>query len=160
MTDDFEVPAALAAEVEPWLRECGSCDAALPMSCTCPPGDYRNILLKVWRAYEATAAEVKVLTETATKVAYELGRKDALTEIADEMAVEQEYLSYVTFQTDRDTALLLMAAKTPSQAAGAVSDASSGVGGHQEVSEAARSPQEPCGHPDCLCHRHEDQEDA
>jgi len=48
-------PAAhdqLAAEVEPWLRECGSCDAGLPMSCTCPPGDYRSILLKVWRAYE------------------------------------------------------------------------------------------------------------
>jgi hypothetical protein len=44
---------ALAAEVEPWLRECGSCDAGLPMACTCPKGDYRNILLKVWRAYEA-----------------------------------------------------------------------------------------------------------
>jgi hypothetical protein len=43
----------LAAEVEPWLRECGSCDAALPMACTCPPGDYRSVLLKVWRAYEA-----------------------------------------------------------------------------------------------------------
>ena len=43
---------ALAAEVEPWLQQCGSCDAALPMSCTCPKGDYRNILLKVWQAYE------------------------------------------------------------------------------------------------------------
>lgn len=62
-----------------------------------------------------TAAEVKVLTETASKVSYALGRKDALTEIANEMAVEQEYLSYVTFQTDRETALLLMAAKTSSQ---------------------------------------------
>lgn len=44
---------ALAAEVEPWLNLCGSCDAALPMNCTCPEGDYRNILLKVWQAYEA-----------------------------------------------------------------------------------------------------------
>jgi hypothetical protein len=46
--------AQLASEVMPWLEVCGSCDAALPMACTCPPGDYRNILLKVWRAYEAT----------------------------------------------------------------------------------------------------------
>jgi hypothetical protein len=43
----------LAAEVEPWLRECGACDAGLPMGCTCPPGDYRVILLKLWQAYEA-----------------------------------------------------------------------------------------------------------
>lgn len=53
MPADMDAPDQLAAEVEPWLRECGACDAALPMSCTCPPGDYRSILLKVWRAYEA-----------------------------------------------------------------------------------------------------------
>ena len=47
-------PEALAAEVEPWLQQCGSCDAALPMNCTCPPGDYRNVLLKVWQAYQAS----------------------------------------------------------------------------------------------------------
>lgn len=41
----------LAAEVELWLRECGSCDAALPMGCTCPDGDYRVVLAKVWDAY-------------------------------------------------------------------------------------------------------------
>lgn len=41
----------LTAEVEPWLQQCGSCDAALPMACTCPPGDYRAVLLKVWQAY-------------------------------------------------------------------------------------------------------------
>jgi hypothetical protein len=58
---------------------------------------------------------------------------------------------YVTFQTDRDTALLLMAAKTSSQAAEATSDATSEVPGHPEVSEAVRSPQEPCGHPTCPC---------
>ena len=58
----------LAGEVEPWLRQCGSCDAALPMGCTCPPGDYRNILLKVWRAYEASreamAEEIAVALES------------------------------------------------------------------------------------------------
>ena len=42
------------AEIEPWLQQCGSCDAGLPMSCTCPAGDYRNILLKVWQAYKAS----------------------------------------------------------------------------------------------------------
>lgn len=45
----------LKAEVERWLEECGSCDAALPMACTCPPGDYRSILLKLWVAYESKA---------------------------------------------------------------------------------------------------------
>lgn len=24
-----------------WLNQCGACDAMLPMSCTCPEGDYR-----------------------------------------------------------------------------------------------------------------------
>ena len=55
----------LAAEVEPWLRECGSCDAALPMSCTCPPGDYRVVLLKVWQAYEASRVTVAKEIEQA-----------------------------------------------------------------------------------------------
>lgn len=47
----------LAAEVEPWLQECGSCDAALPMNCTCPKGDYRVVLLKVWQAYRRAIEE-------------------------------------------------------------------------------------------------------
>lgn len=47
------INVALEDEVKPWLEQCGSCDAGLPMSCTHPDGDYRSILLKVWRAYEA-----------------------------------------------------------------------------------------------------------
>ena len=60
-------PETLAAEVEPWLRECGSCDAALPMACTCPPGDYRVVLLKVWRAYEG--AERAIRRQVAEEIA-------------------------------------------------------------------------------------------
>lgn len=29
---------------EPFLTQCGSCDAGLPMSCTCPTGDYRPVM--------------------------------------------------------------------------------------------------------------------
>jgi hypothetical protein len=47
--------AALEAEVLPWLELCGSCDAGLLMGCTCPKGDFRNTMLKLWRAYEAKA---------------------------------------------------------------------------------------------------------
>ena len=59
-------PETLAAEVEPWLRECGSCDAGLPMGCTCPPGDYRVVLLKVWRAHQAS--RVLVAEEIAAEI--------------------------------------------------------------------------------------------
>jgi hypothetical protein len=110
-----------------------------------------------------TASEVKVLTETASKVAYALGRKDALTEVADEMGAEQDdpRIGFVTLQTDWYTWRMLLAAKTSSQAAGATSEATSWVPGHPEVSEAVRSPQEPCGHPTCPCadmHSHPDSE--
>lgn len=96
------------------------------------------------RGHTYTASEVKV--------AYELGRKDALEEVAREMGVDRwddEPRKYVTVQIDWDTYNLLQGAL------GAASDATSGVPGHPEVSEAVRSPQEPCGHPDCPCvHMH------
>lgn len=59
-------------------------------------------------------ARAKPLMEVANRLGYELGRKEALNEIADEMAVEQddERLSYVTLQTDRETWGILLAAKT------------------------------------------------
>lgn len=31
-------------EVAPWLELCGSCDAGLPQSCTCPAGDPRVVI--------------------------------------------------------------------------------------------------------------------
>lgn len=96
-----------------------------------------------------TAAEVKVLTETASRVAYALGRKDALTEIADEMAVDHvtSGRGYAVVQISRETYDEIMASRDPQ----ATSDATSGVPEHQEMSEAVRSPQEPCGHPTCPC---------
>jgi hypothetical protein len=52
---------ALAAEVLPWLQQCGPCDGGLPMACSHPDGDYRVILAKVWAAYEALEAALPAL---------------------------------------------------------------------------------------------------
>ena len=66
-----------------------------------------------------TAAEVKALTETASKVAYELGRKDA----GEEIAAEFEYLGVIlgSYVAERVRAM-------SSQPSGAVSDERSGGG--------------------------------
>jgi hypothetical protein len=34
----------LIERARPFLQQCGSCDAGLPMSCTCPTGDYRPVM--------------------------------------------------------------------------------------------------------------------
>lgn len=43
------VEAVLAA-AEPWLEQCGVHDAGLPMACTCPPGDFRPVMLALFAA--------------------------------------------------------------------------------------------------------------
>lgn len=35
------------AAFDAWLEMCGHCDGGLPMSCTCPGGDYRNPLFEL-----------------------------------------------------------------------------------------------------------------
>lgn len=93
-----------------------------------------------------TASEVKVLTETATRVAYALGRKDAGEEVAQHIETFFED-PHTEAEQCEDCSLLhqlaRIARKVSSQPAGATSDATSGVPGHPEVSEAVRSPQEP-----------------
>jgi hypothetical protein len=91
------------------------------------------------RGHTYTEAEVKVLTETATKVALELGRREALEEV-DALLIEAGARGRFARQLIQHTVSL------PS---GATSDATSGFVGHPEVSEAARSPQEPCGNLEC-----------
>jgi hypothetical protein len=114
-----------------------------------------------------TAAEVKVLTETASKVAYALGRKDAGEEIAaalercEDDARRAERTEGIagnrgTAKTWFDLAAGYMrsaelAQEIASRTSQAASDATSGVPGHQEVSEAVRSPQERCADPACWC---------
>lgn len=80
-----------------------------------------------------TAAEVKVLTETATRLGRELGKAEAWEQIADEISlgddwqVEDPRISYVDVQIDKDAYLRLEEIRTArSQPAGATSDASSG----------------------------------
>ena len=34
----------LLAQAEPWTKQCGPCDAGLPMGCSCPDGDPRVVV--------------------------------------------------------------------------------------------------------------------
>lgn len=43
----------------PFLNQCGSCDAGLLMSCTCPQEDYRPVMLELVREVE----QLRVLLE-------------------------------------------------------------------------------------------------
>lgn len=92
-----------------------------------------------YKAVLYTASEVKVLTETASEAGRRIGRKEALDEFRKEWPV-------AAAEVERSL-------RASSQAPQAASDATSGVPGHLEVSEAVRSPQEPCGHPTCPCHQ-------
>lgn len=89
-----------------------------------------------------TAAEVKVLTETATRLGRELGKAEAWEQIADEISlgedwqVEDPRISYVDVQIDKEGYLRLEEIRAArSQPSGAASDATSGVPRHSEVSE-------------------------
>lgn len=42
---------------EPWLQQCGWCDAGLTTSCTCPNGDPRGVISALVNALEHQAAE-------------------------------------------------------------------------------------------------------
>lgn len=42
MSDELDL-----SEAESWLRPCGSCDAGLPMACTCPEDDPRTVILRL-----------------------------------------------------------------------------------------------------------------
>src|SRR6266542_4072543 len=103
--------------------------------CTC-----RTIAISAWDPVQLgrdprcpihatyTAAEVKVLTETASKVAYELGRREAFSDaIAYQVRIDGDWASF--HPSDVRVAFIGPAAS------GASSDATSGVPGHQEVSE-------------------------
>jgi hypothetical protein len=53
MTEDVLVQAA------PFLELCGSCDAGLPMNCTCPSEDYRPVMLELVREIERLRARAE-----------------------------------------------------------------------------------------------------
>jgi hypothetical protein len=55
--------------------------------------------------------ETKALVETAAKLGRELGRREALKEIADGMGFESHFPDYVTVQLDLDTFGQLLAAR-------------------------------------------------
>jgi len=43
-------------EFSGWLDQCGSCDAGLPMNCTCPSGDPRSVILALVERLDAALA--------------------------------------------------------------------------------------------------------
>lgn len=44
-----------------WLNQCGSCDAGLPMSCSCPGDDPRSVILDLVRRVEFLESKVKLM---------------------------------------------------------------------------------------------------
>ena len=40
------------ARARPFLNQCGSCDIGLPVTCTCPPGNYKSVMLDLVREIE------------------------------------------------------------------------------------------------------------
>ena len=44
-------------EAKPFVQQCGPCDAGLPMSCTCPPGDYRHVMVRLMEEVQRLRAE-------------------------------------------------------------------------------------------------------
>jgi hypothetical protein len=152
---DFELPVMPLPPEPPPEDDFPCCSQPAPRCCKSGSSDL------------LTASEVKVLTETATKVALALGRREAAEDIARTASIDAT--------TDRKKRSHMQTAQAfANQAAGAwavwefardypyetlqdASDATSGVPGHPEVSEAVRSPQEPCEDPDCptpLMHTH------
>jgi hypothetical protein len=53
VTSSDALLAQLDATAESWLQVCGSCDAGLPMNCTCPRGDYRRVFAPLAAALKA-----------------------------------------------------------------------------------------------------------
>lgn len=121
------------------------------------------------------AAEQKRLIETATRLGYELGRKETLTEAAEMLdaaadanlkrAQDWKPTSSTTFKT-QDGAIGLATGyqraaervrDMASQPSGAVSEPLVASTGHSDPPEDAKPPQEPCEDPTCpvaLMHSH------
>jgi len=135
-------------------------------------------LLEILRLYagELTAAEVKVLTETARQETADriAAEADRIAERYQAAANEHRALSIehrasvkrseshfktaLAFKNKADGAWAIaqIARDLPPQAPSTASDATSGVGESSEVGSESqavsnRLPQEPCGHPTCPC---------
>lgn len=60
-------------EARKWLEMCGSCDAGLPMSCTCPPGDIRTVLQEALAEVEQLRKHSITLNSISWRIAAALG---------------------------------------------------------------------------------------
>lgn len=101
------------------------------------PDDWEEHLEEALEAAGALhVSEVKVLTETATRVAYALGRKDAAEEIAAELRRRSDIGTRGQIRAYADA---LAGRYATSQGPQAASDATSGVPGHQEVGSGGQA---------------------
>ena len=57
-----------------FLQQCGSCDAGLPMACTCPDEDFRPVMLDLVQEIERLRADAAAVARRA----YESGQRDLI----------------------------------------------------------------------------------
>ncbi len=55
--DGWLDPAEAVKDALPWMQQCGSCDAGLPMGCTCPQGDPRVVISRLVAVIEHAVIE-------------------------------------------------------------------------------------------------------
>lgn len=68
-----------------WLSQCGSCDAGLPMNCTCPNDDPRSVILTLVNHLEDLYSNFDLLT--CSTMGEAMDRLEALT-VAEARIVE------------------------------------------------------------------------
>jgi hypothetical protein len=83
-----------------FLTQCGSCDAGLPTSCTCPKRDFRPTMLELVREVERQRELIEVLRDTMVQFDTlnlwgEL-TSDRVTALLERMAERCEKLSAVS----------------------------------------------------------------
>ena len=62
MTDD------LLQRADPFLEICGSCELGMPTCCTCPTGDYRPVMLGLYREVQRLRELITALPHTSDQL--------------------------------------------------------------------------------------------
>lgn len=89
--------------IKPWLDTCPACDAGLPASCTCPPGDYRSPMLELVREVERLRATVEEFRQAHGNATYLADNLAATKVERDEFEAERD-AARAELQRMRDTA--------------------------------------------------------
>lgn len=71
---DVNHPEQVAAAIKdaiPWMHMCGSCDAGLPMECSCPKTDPRKVIHALFESLMAVTMNNVGLPEPKPTVVYD-----------------------------------------------------------------------------------------